>query len=290
MRTHIKSYTNQIKHLKNYPEERCKVNLNHDTINRWRQERLYSAIDPLLSLYPNSEWLTVGDFYYGSDAQYIQSKGHKVIASDIDDHFLKKGKEIGYIERYSKENVEALSFEDNSFDFVLCKETFHHLPRPYIGLYEMLRVSKIGVVLIEPYDRFTNASIIAEFANWILRKLKGEIHDLYEPSGNYKYSISKREIEKIALGLNLPYVTFKCINDYYRDGLGIEFETKNSRLLKKIKHQIYFRDLLWKFRLFPPTYLVAAVFKVDVKLKTLSDDGYDIIKLRKNPYLNDDGI
>lgn len=61
--------------------------LNHNTINRWRYERFYNLLDPILTLFPKSEWLTVGDFYYGSDAQYLQSKGHKTIASDIDDHF-----------------------------------------------------------------------------------------------------------------------------------------------------------------------------------------------------------
>ncbi|MFI5237312.1 MAG: methyltransferase domain-containing protein, partial [Ignavibacteriales bacterium] len=118
-----KSYEHQIEHLRKYPEDRCKLMLDHNTINRWRYERLYKCIDPLLQNYPESSWLTVGDFYYGTDAQYLQSKGHKVVASDIDDYFLKKGKEIGYIENYSRENVEALSFSDSAFDFVLCKET-----------------------------------------------------------------------------------------------------------------------------------------------------------------------
>jgi SAM-dependent methyltransferase len=261
--------------------------LNHNTINRWRGERLYKCIDPLLKMYPESEWLTVGDFYYGSDAQYIQSKGHKAVATDIDDIFLKKGKEIGYIENYSRENAESLSFDDESFDFVLCKETFHHLPRPYIGLYEMLRVSKVGIILIEPYDRFINATPIEKIGNWMLKKIKGIMHDLYEPSGNYKYSTSKREIEKIALGLNLPNIAFKYVNDYYRDGLGIEFKEKDDKVLNKIKSQILLRDILWKFRLFPPTFLISVIFKMDINPKLLVDNGYEIIRLTTNPYLTD---
>jgi len=282
-----KSYQHQIDHLKKYPEDRCKLMLNHNTVNRWRLERLYKCVDPLLKMFPYSEWLTVGDFYYGSDAQYIQSKGFKVVASDVDDHFLKKGKEIGYIENYSKENIESLSFDDGQFDFVLCKETLHHLPRPYIGLYEMLRVSKVGVVLIEPYDRFLNASSIEKLGNWMLKKLKGRMHDLYEPSGNYKYPISKREIEKIALGLNLPCVAYKTISDYYRDNLGIEFKEKDDPVLKKVKRQIVLRDYLWKFRIFPPTFLVAIIFKTDINPKILRANGYVVISLTRNPYLND---
>ena len=287
MDSHNKSYQHQIEHLRNYPEDRCETMLNHNTINRWRYERLYKCIDPLLKMYPKSEWLTVGDFYYGTDAQYIQSKGHKAVATDIDDNFLKKGKEIGYIENYSRENVESLSFDDESFDFVLCKETFHHLPRPYIGLYEMLRVSRVGIILIEPYDRFINTSLVEKIGNWMLKKIKGVMHDLYEPSGNYKYSISKREIGKIALGLNLPHIAFKYLNDYYRDGLGIEFKEKDDRVLNKIKSQILLRDFLWKFRLFPPTFLVSIIFKIDINPKFLIDEGYETIRLTTNPYLTD---
>jgi 2-polyprenyl-3-methyl-5-hydroxy-6-metoxy-1,4-benzoquinol methylase len=285
-----KSYQHQIDHLKKYPEDRCKLMLNHNTINRWRLERLYRCVDPLLKMFPDSKWLTVGDFYYGSDAQYIQSKGFNVIASDVDDHFLVKGKEIGYIKNYSKENVESLSFDDGQFDFVLCKETLHHLPRPYIGLYEMLRVSKVGVVLIEPYDRFINASPIEKLGNWILKKIKGRMHDLYEPSGNYKYPISKREIEKIGLGLNLPCVAFKTVNDYYRDNLGIEFKAKDDPVLKKVQRQIAFRDFLWKFRIFPPTYLVAIIFKSDINKELLKPYGYEVINLTRNPHLSDSNI
>lgn len=287
MDTHEKSYQNQIDHIKKYPEDRCKLMLNHNTINRWRLERLYRCVDPLLKMFPGSNWLTVGDFYYGSDAQYIQSKGFNVVASDVDDHFLKKGKEIGYIENYSKENVESLSYDDGKFDFVICKETLHHLPRPYIGLYEMLRVSKVGVVLIVPYDRFINASPIEKLGNWMLKKLKGKMHDLYEPSGNYKYPISKREIEKIGLGLNLPCVAFKTINDYYRDNLGIEFKEKDDPVLKKVQRQIAFRDFLWKFRIFPPTFLATIIFKMEINADILIADGYEVTNLTRNPYLSD---
>jgi hypothetical protein len=119
MSSQNKSYQNQIGHLLKYPEERCKLMLDHNTINRWRVERLYNCIDPLLNIYPESTWLTVGDFYYGSDAEYIQSKGHKVVASDIDDHFLKVGKEIGCIKNYSAENAENLSFEDGECNYEL---------------------------------------------------------------------------------------------------------------------------------------------------------------------------
>lgn len=287
LKSHINIYQHHIDHLKRYPEDRCRLMLNHNTINRWRYERFYKCLDPLLKSHPKSEWLTVGDFYYGTDAQYLQSKGHKAVASDIDDHFLKQGKEINYIEHYSKENVESLSFEDETFDFVLCKETFHHLPRPYVGLYEMLRVSKIGVVLLEPYDRNINTSWAMRFSEWLLKKVKGELHNKYESSGNFKYPLSEREIEKIALGLNLPYVAFRYLNDYYKEGLGLEVKPKTDKTLKKVKNQILLRDILWKLKIFPPTFLLSIIFKQEIETDLLKQEGYKVIKLSRNPYLNE---
>ena len=113
------------------------------------------------------------------------------------------------------------------------------------------------------------------------------MHDLYEPSGNYKYSISKREIEKIALGLNLPHIAIKYLNDYYRDGLGIEFKEEDDKVLNKIKTQVLLRDFLWKFRLFPPTFLVSIIFKIDINPKFLEYEGYEIIRLTTNPYFTE---
>jgi SAM-dependent methyltransferase len=53
---------------------------------------------------------------------------------------------------YRLENAEALTFPANSFDLVFCKEGLHHLARPVLGLYEMLRVCRRAAIVIEPYE------------------------------------------------------------------------------------------------------------------------------------------
>ncbi len=53
---------------------------------------------------------------------------------------------------YRIENSEQLALESRSFDLVFCKESLHHLARPVLGLYEMLRVCRRAALLIEPYD------------------------------------------------------------------------------------------------------------------------------------------
>ncbi len=51
---------------------------------------------------------------------------------------------------YCQENSESLRIPSKSFDLVICKEGIHHLARPILGVYEMLRVSRSGVIIIEP--------------------------------------------------------------------------------------------------------------------------------------------
>jgi SAM-dependent methyltransferase len=53
---------------------------------------------------------------------------------------------------YELANGEALPYESKSFDLVLSKEALHHLARPVLGWYEMLRVCRHRAVMIEPWD------------------------------------------------------------------------------------------------------------------------------------------
>lgn len=123
-----------------------------DTVDYWRHKRMRDSLLPLISFYPNSSWLTIGDGRYGTDANYLLSKGVDAHASDIQEELLKIGNEKGFIKKFSKQNAEALNFSDNEFDFVYCKESYHHFPRPAIAVYEMLRVAKKVIVLQEPKD------------------------------------------------------------------------------------------------------------------------------------------
>ena len=54
--------------------------------------------------------------------------------------------------RYEKQNCERLGYASGSFDLVFCKEALHHLARPVQGLYEILRVCRGAVLVLEPYD------------------------------------------------------------------------------------------------------------------------------------------
>lgn len=97
------------------------------------------------------------------------------------------------------EDNEKLSFNDNYFDWSFIAGSLHHLPRPILGLYELLRVSKQGIIVIEPNDSF-----LTRFATSV-----GMIQE-YEVSGNYVYRISKGDVCKIARSGYCDYFVERC--------------------------------------------------------------------------------
>jgi len=272
--------------------------LQDDTVDAWRHLRMYRVLDPVLEANPQASWLTCGDGRYGKDANYIQKKGLRVLATDISDVLLREAKESGYLHAYKQENAERLSFTDRSFDYVFCKESLHHFPRPMLALYEMLRVSSKGVMLIEPTDRATPFGLLGMLIRpvWgVLTSMAGKkgSKDRFEESGNYLYGISRREMEKVALGMNFKTVAFKGINDHYLKGAEFEKVGDQSLLYRKIKHRIALFDLLYRLKIRDCTLLAAIIFKEPPQPRlrmTLEDGGYHILDLPANPYLVPEGI
>ncbi|NHQ88659.1 class I SAM-dependent methyltransferase [Iodobacter sp. HSC-16F04] len=177
------------------------------SVGYWRQTRLYAAVFEVLGGLKDFSWLTVGDGA-GYDAwRLLQAGFREVLATDLDDAVLAETKAAGFIQNISIENAEALSFADNSFDFILCKEALHHMSRPYAAIYEMFRVARYGVVVIEPQD---------PWVDYPCRVDQSQPH--YESVGNYVYQYSTRELEKIAYGLNIRGIASKKMMDVYTPG------------------------------------------------------------------------
>lgn len=273
--------------------EHAKTWLLEGTIDDWRHKRMYIKLNPLISSITNPKWLTVGDGRMGSDAHYLESKNVDVIATDISDTILSQAHQLGFIKKFRKENAEHLSFNDEEFDYALCKESYHHFPRPYIAVYEMLRVVKKGIVLIEPADQYVDSTILQipfrNLKNYLRKKLKNRsIRNDFETSGNYVYRLSKREIEKLAYGLSLKTIAFYGMNDYFIPGIGTTKIDKPSKGFSKLKAVIKLQDILCSFGLLKPSILIAVIFKenVDDHLKqTLKKHNFEVIDLEKNPYL-----
>lgn len=294
-----KSYQKHSEEFKKYSsggemEGHAKTWFAKDTVDAWRHERIYQLLDPILKADPKAKWLTVGDGRYGTDANYILRKGCEVLASNISVDLLKEAKQIGYISEYKQENAESLSFDDSSFAYVLCKDSYHHFPRPMLALYEMLRVASKGVILIEPHDEYINNKIseilyvkLKSFVKFLLLRKTSE-HS-YEESGNYVYNISKREIEKVALGMNFKTVAFKGINNAYFAGVEYEKIAAKGPLQKKVKTLINIADFLCKLGFMPYRTLAAIIFKEAPSAELqqqLWKEGYEIIHLPDNPYMS----
>src|SRR5690606_20292919 len=116
-----------------------------------------------------------------------------------------------------------------------CKEAYHHFPRPPIALYEMLRVARRGVILIEPHD---TPNILESWLMTLVRpgsSVKGEFFNSFEVSGNYVYKMSERELEKMAIALQLSSIALSGIDDYYLPGIEEVRKDSGSFVFIKIR-------------------------------------------------------
>ena len=267
--------------------------LRAGTINTWRFERMYACAIPLLEAFPGANWLTVGDGRFGMDAMYLQAHGARTLATDISGTLLEEARAKGLIQEYRVENAEALSFHDHSFDFVLCKESYHHFPRPMCALHEMLRVARRAVLLIEPNDQACPEGVVTTLSRLAKNLIKKTLrrptaYHGFEEAGNYAYAISRREMEKVALGLALRTVAFKGVNDYYLRGVEFEPADPASALFRKVSGKIARYDLLCKLGINQPSLLAAIIFKESpfhgVK-NALRRHGYDVVDLPENPFV-----
>lgn len=268
--------------------------LRKDTVDFWRHNRIRQLIQPLIKHNLDCSWLTIGDGRYGTDANYLLCSGiNQVHATDISDVLLQIGSQVGFIRDYSSQNAEFLSFKDECFDYVYCKDALHHFPRPYMALNEMFRVAKKAVILIEPRDHTIDRPFFSVVFSLIRRLVNrpNRAHG-FESVGNYVYAISEREIEKYLLGMHYTKVAFKGCNDAYTSG--VEFSLLNSKDLKdkilfnKIKLKIMALNLFERFQMTRSGLLLCILFKNQPsqdELESLKLGGWNVKDLPKNPYL-----
>jgi SAM-dependent methyltransferase len=85
-------------------------------------------------------------------------------------------------------NAEETGLEDGAFDLVITQDALHHLQKPIQGLTEMLRISRRGVIFLEPHDSLvgrligTQWEVHDEAKNYVFRwrkKLVGDVAASY---------------------------------------------------------------------------------------------------------------
>ena len=256
-----------------------------DSIDNWRHTRMLDLTRPIWESLPGSQWITVGDGRYGSDAAYLHSHGVNVIATSLTDERLKYAHEQGHIPAFQAENAEHISLQDNAVDFVLCKEAYHHFPRPPVALYEMLRVARVGVVLIEPLD---NPKLLDGVKRLLKRVLRGDREMQFEPSGNFLYRLNVRELGKLMMAMGGEDMAFKGINDFFHARLGSHVARGFNTGSVITRLGIATQDVLSRLGLLGYGLGCVVVFKRGAGAESLASmrrAGFQCIELPKNPYV-----
>ena len=294
----LKSYDAHERHIQDFfqeVKERHFALRNKNCVSYKISLRYLDVLTPLLK--EKNKWLTIGD-HTGFEAKYLSEQNQDATASDISDVFLREAFEQQLIEKYKKINVEQIEIEEDGFDYLLCKESFHHFPRAYLGLYEMIRVAKKGVVLIEPVDAWFKMPLLLFIKNicdcfhpYLINKIWKNRFS-WETVGNYVFKITDREIEKIAMGMGLSCIAFKEMNIRLKpipakwgDSQSVPFDKK---LYKKLKNRFFLWDWVCKLRIIPYNTLCAVIFKEKPAEDLVSDlrkQKYKVIELPLNPYL-----
>lgn len=258
-----------------------------NSVDAWRHRRMLESVLPLVKACPDAKWLTVGDGKFGSDAFFLQTQGTDVTASSISTHTLEVAHSRGLIKRYAAENAECFSLPDNAVDFVLCKESFHHFPRPALAFYEMLRIVRRGVVLIEPADGPFRP--LAALKAFVKRLLRPDVSDQFEPSGNFIYRVNIRETSKQLTALGYRHLAWKGINDFWYPPFAAADFGKMSVGALGTRLGIAVKDLLVRLKLLDYGLVALICFKEQPATSLLADlrrNKFAVVNLPQNPYFN----
>ncbi len=111
-----------------------------------------------------------------------ESAMSKTLANFIDEKFI------------FCDNLKAC-FKDDSFDFVFVAESLHHLREPVKAVYELLRLAKEALIVIEPND-----SLLTR-----LFEAVGLAHRYEIDHKNYVFRFGINDVKKIARALFLKF-------------------------------------------------------------------------------------
>jgi hypothetical protein len=194
----------------------------------YRHELMLSSLDVILKYDRGARWLTLGDAW-GREAIYVHKHGGHATASSLQDTSIKKAAKWGYIDGYAIQNAERLTYADDAFHYTFIKEAFHHLTRPYAGVYEMIRVASKAAILFEPADSLLKSNLAGVNASLFHNAFMTE----FEPCG-FQYRVNAFEMVKTAMALNLPAIAFLGWNDPYTEPLESTVESEYRESLREL--------------------------------------------------------
>ncbi len=160
-----------------------------DPATRLQTDRLlHRGIDRLMAItdsHPEDWRVLVVCGGVGGEATYLRKKGFTQITNS---DFSSSAIEIAQRREPSVTsmvlNAEALDVPDDSYDLVLVRAGLHHLPRPVLGMNEMIRVASKAVLAIEPNEG-------------VLAKLLGQEFEVEEGEINYVFRWTNELLEQV---------------------------------------------------------------------------------------------
>ena len=287
----IRLFNHNLRALRGEPDTKVNTDLEFEdsnsnyrsypegTVDDWRHKRMLEFAKVFSGT--NDQWLTVGD-HYGHDAKRLKQHGiRNLTVSSLATGALEEAVKLGEVTNYLSLNAECMDLPDRSFDYVLCKESLHHMPRPYLAIYEMLRVARKGAFFIEPSDpiidwlgptaqspltrEFYPDRIVGSSVRYRDRdgqEVFNKFTDWWEDGPfNYVYTMSSREIKKIALGHGLP--SYGCLKfiDFYRSDWACQTAIEGSAGFEETKRQIRLYERLCDSTGIPYNYTVGMFFR-----------------------------
>ncbi len=275
--------------------------LDFDNADSWANTICMEDLRGFLEATPQKTFVTIADGKGGKEARFLTALGHEALPTDLSVDVLAEAKARGLISNFSKQDAQKLSFDDGSFDWALVKESLHHLPLPYSALYEMLRVSREGAILIEPRYTPTRPQwgakacvgyLAARFLGiwrWAPRLPVSEDPvppGTYEEAGNYVYQFSAYELMQLGLAAGICHVAYISAHHIYQEG----YDKIRGKALENLKQE----RQRWMKR-FDETngrdaapLLTFVFFKQapsETQRRALIDAGFHMPTLHPNPYV-----
>lgn len=136
----------------------------------------------------------------GADAEYFYKLGAEITGVDISANYLKcasvRAKKFNLNFNLLVGDAENLPFKSAYFDYGIVHCGLHHLPNPYEGIKELIRVSKKGIVIVESFNSiFTKLFIKLGLSNEIegghpiYRFDKNSLINFLKENGLKKYNL-----------------------------------------------------------------------------------------------------
>ena len=250
------------------------------SLDAWRVAYSRKMILPFLRTVRGSSWLTVGDGYYGSDANFLSKHGVQATASSLSAKVLRVAQQRGWINKWSAENAESLSFADCAFDFVLCMEALQHCEFPEAALSETMRVSNQGIAIMGCIRR--EGRILDRIREFMRRRLLGRQNigvESYQPTGG---PISRFYSEQVCENAKRAGFSVCAIKQFNMLPLG-QFWNRRAAWLSPyfllLKAGFFVSDLVCRLGLMTPSFAWFLVLRrppSSAQLSVLTKSGFSL--------------